>query len=222
VDSDTSAVAICIPWRPQPHRIAAYERVRRFYRDVGLDDLVIIADSDPLRDFNLSDARNRAVQMAGNRGAEVVVVADADTIPDFKVLMRAVKRASRYGRVIYPFTEYVYLGDVNPELLEDFNSAPIERVYTASVGGMVVLTTRLYWELGGFDDCFTRWGYEDNAFLAAAQTLAQVERLEGKVWAFSHDAERDLSGRNPGSYRMSLYRYAQRDPHLMRELVKRW
>lgn len=199
--------------------MAAYERVRRFYREQGYDSRVVVSDSDPSRPFNLSDARNRAVTAAN---AEVVVVADADTIPDPARLDRAIRRAPRYGRVVYPFTEYAYLGDVDPATAEDFESLPVERVYNASVGGMVVLTSGLYWELGGFDDCFTQWGYEDNAFLAVAETLAQVERLDGKVWAFSHEAERDLSRANPGSHRMMLYRYAKRDPHIMRELIKRW
>lgn len=211
-------VAICMPWRPEPHRMAAFERVVAWYGENGY--WVTLGDSDPRRPFNLSAARNDAVRSAGF--ADTVVIADADTLPEPKLLAKAIHRAHRYNRIVYPFTEYHYLGEVDPLTVVDPADVPVQRVYRASVGGLVVAPVKMYWDVGGFDDCFTQWGYEDNAFLMAAEVLGQVERLNGPVWAFSHEAERDLSGNNPGGQRMLLYRYARRDPKLMRELVKRW
>jgi len=210
-------VTVCIPWRPEPHRIAAYERVQQWYRDHGY--YITEGDSRIDKPFNLAAARNDAVKRSH---ADIVIVADADTIPDEKNLHRAIRRARGGQRVVYPFTRYVYLGDVDPAEIEDFDQAPVERIYTESVGGLVVLTQDLYWKLGGFDDCFMQWGYEDNAFLAVAETLSFVERIDGPVYAFSHEAERDLGRTNPGAIRMRLYRFARRDPAVMRELIKRW
>jgi hypothetical protein len=219
VDSATDGVMVCIPWRPQPHRLAAFERVVGWYEDHGYQ--VVLGDSHH-ETFNLAAARNAAVRAAGD--AEIVVVADADTIPEARALMRAIRRATSQPMVVYPFEHYVYLGDVDPATvdLERLAELPHEQTYTHSVGGLLVVQRQLYWELGGHDEGFRRWGYEDTAFEIVAETLARTDRITGSVYAFGHEADRDMSDANPGRSRIQLYRYARRNPKIMRELVHRW
>lgn len=208
LDSATNVtVDVCIPWRAQPDRLAAFDRVMEWWADLGFRP--ILADSDPDYRFNLSQARNAAVAQSS---AEVVIVADADTIPDAKALLRAIRRA-RYNRVVYPFDRYVYLAPG-----QEPGGEP-ERSYTHSFGGLMVLKRSLYWDLGGHDEKFRQWGFEDTAFQLVAETLASTERVPGTVYAYNHSAERDMTTSNPGRARVALYRFARRDAAVMRELI---
>src|ERR1700733_15392965 len=77
---------VCIPWRSQPDRVAAHHRVCTFWQHHGLP--VVMADSDWRQPFQLSEARNSAVRRAST---EVIIVADADTIPDIAGVLEAVE-----------------------------------------------------------------------------------------------------------------------------------
>jgi hypothetical protein len=207
---------VCIPWRPAPDRMAAYARVTGFWKHHGLP--IVEADSTPGVGFSLAEARNRAVRQANT---DVIIVADADTIPDIGTVIAAV---SNPDGVIWPFKEYRHIA---AELVDsaDLMRAPAERTYGASVGGILVCQRDTYWRLGGMDERFERrWGYEDSAFHLVAQTMSTVKRLPGIVFSFNHDVAgpgRDMSEDNPNRARYELYKFASSKPRLMTELLKR-
>jgi Glycosyl transferase family 2 len=208
---------VCIPWRSQPDRVAAHHRVCTFWQHHGLP--VVMADSDWRQPFQLSEARNSAVRRAST---EVIIVADADTIPDIAGVLEAVELvASTPGVIIWP---YIYYRHIPAEYADkaDLFSAPVVAEYRNSVGGVLVTTRSTYWAVGGMDErCARCWGFEDNCFYLAAYTLASVRRLDGVVFSFDHPMERDVSENNPNRSRWQLYQLASGKPHLMRELVKR-
>lgn len=207
--SPMTDVTVCIPYRETPDRQPAYEQVHDWYTNRGYT--IITADTTH-QHFNVAAARNEAVR-AARQG--ILIVADADTIPDETALKLAVQTVDR--SVVYPFNRYQYL---TPEsVYGPLESAVVEREFTNSVGGMFVTDWDTYWLLGGQDERFRRWGAEDNAWFMAADTLASVERIPGVVRAFGHDADRDLSVSNPGLCRRELYRFAHGRPELMRELI---
>lgn len=209
-----TAIDVCIPWRSQPDRVPAFKRVKAWYEDHGYN--VITADSRKHETFNVAASRNLAVSKATS---DVVVVADADTIPDEDALETtfAYLIAHPDAGVVYPFDRYRYLTPESVELPQ--SDWVVDREYQSSVGGMIVCRRDTYWSLGGQDERFSRWGYEDNAFHLAASTLSQVDRIAGVVYAFGHDADRDLSSENPGRSRCQLYRFAEGKPDVMRELI---
>lgn len=228
---DTSVV-VCIPWRSQPDREEAWEYVHRFWR--ATDYPVITADSQNDLPFHLSEARNNAVkgaQLSQTDHNPVIIVADADTVPELDVVKQAVEICREDGHVVYPFTEYRYLssdyllilnhGDPDVQISQ---LAP-RSIKENSVGGLLVTNYWTYWNLGGMDDRFERrWGFEDNAFVAVADTLATVIRLPGVVYSFSHEVEgagRDWSRLNPNYWRNELYQHCYGNQKLMRELIKR-
>jgi hypothetical protein len=60
------------------------------------------------------------------------------------------------------------------------------------VSSVVVMPRRLWDEMGGFDEAFSGWGYEDSAAAAAAQTLGDgIIRMPGDVWHFWHPTARE-------------------------------
>lgn len=208
-------IDVCIPWRSQPDRVPAFKRVKAWYEDRGYN--VITADSRKHDVFNVAASRNLAVSKALS---DVVVVADADTIPDETALGTAVELVTNVpsgSGIVYPFDRYRYLTPESVDLPEA--EWVVDREYRQSVGGMIVSDRDTYWSLGGQDERFSRWGYEDNAFYLAAATLSNVVRIPGVVHAFGHEADRDLSVENPGKSRHQLYRFAENKPDVMRELI---
>ena len=177
---------------------------------------VIEADSDPSLPFNLAVARNNAARRA--QDAEVLVLADADTMPDIASVLAAVDDPQEC--VTYPFQTYWHIPGEWVTRADLFAARPDQK-YNNSVGGIFVCTTETYWGIGGMDERFHPvWGYEDNAFALAAQTLVGIRRLDGRVFSFNHGANRDMSQDNPNKPRYELYRYASGKPDMMRELIR--
>ena len=201
-NAPAEAIDVCVPWRSQPDRVAAFQHVTALWRNAGFN--VILGDSSPDRPFNLSRARNSAVEQATT---DVVVVADADTVPDMNAVQTAIYACRRHGGVWYPFTTYHYLSaTVTPG--DDLNEAPAEQVYQHSVGGLFIIRRTDYWRLGGFDERFQGWGGEDTAFHLAASHLSTTHRIPGTVYAFNHTADRNMRG--PWVQHMARYRQAAR------------
>ena len=203
---------VAIPWRPTPDRLPAHKRIRGFWKHAGIP--VIEADSLPGQPFNLCEARNNAVRKIRT---PIIIVADADTLPDLGALHQAINML-RPGEVIWPYHTYRHIPPdwvTKPDLL----AAPPDRTYHHSVGGIFLTHRGTYWALGGMDEHFTGWGFDDNAFHAAATTLAKVRRLPGTVFSFNHPAHRDTTDTNPNKARFSLYQFATNRPAVMTQLI---
>lgn len=231
IDLRTSVV-VAMPWRPQPDRMEAYEYCRSWWEAEGLE--VIASERDEgltpnqKQPFSLAEARNHCVRLCADLW-DVVIVADADTVPQVGPMEEAIRIASEPGNVVYPFDEYHYLSsNYIPGLLNkgfDIEKLVSRWVMKGSVGGIMVTGVQTYWDLGGMDERFERtWGFEDNAFCAVADTLAKVTRLPGKVYSFSHEVEgagRDWGETNPNYWRNQLYAAAYGKPEMMKALIKR-
>lgn len=173
-------IDVIIPWRPTPERLFAYGKIREFWAATPYN--VIIADSDPRKPFNRAQARNRGVEKATSG---VVVICDADTVPDLTVVRRAI--ASPLG-VIWPFTEWC---EIPANWPDNVMLAPILNRSSKAAGGCWVTTPNQYWRLGGQDERCDSWGWEDRAFHAVAQTLAQCRNLPGVLYSYAHKADRN-------------------------------
>lgn len=225
-DLPLSTWYVCIPYRPQPQREAYFEFVKSFWKCVGYQ--VIVADSDPDQPFSLSEARNNCVRQILEDDA-LIIICDADTVlQDFAVLHDAGSFA-RAGRVVYPFHEYCYMPKSSLDTsqvrrtIDKVGSQTPLYVMPDSVGGCLIVSKKVYWNLGGMDEKFEKtWGYEDNAFKMVADTLASTVRLEGRLYSFQHDVDggRVLREENPNWWRFQLYKHCYKKPQLMRELIK--
>ena len=225
-------VTVCIPWRPSPSRMKAYDRVRGYWAKYFPRWPVITADSDG-EIFSLARARNAAVAQATT---DVVVIADADTLPLLKNVRAAV--ADPVG-ICWPFTQYRVLA-------MDYVDAPLAKLATVKplnswdgegvlgVGGVIVCTTKEYWRLGGQPPEFVGWGWEDTTWSYVVRTLSTAKRIEGPVFAFEHNrdsvdgymqAVADSPGWNRDIHRNKElavpYRNADGRPWLMREILRR-
>jgi hypothetical protein len=192
---------------------------------------VVTADSETSI-FSLAQARNNAVAQAQT---EVVVICDADTIPDLRNVRAAV--TDPVG-ICWPFMHYRILDIEHVDTpFNKLSSVPHLNAWDGEggqgVGGCLVCTTEEYWRLGGQPPEFIGWGYEDTAFVLIVETLSTVKRLPGNIYAFEHNANAEAySGakadspgwdRDPGRNRHLCdgYQNAAGRPWLMREVLRR-
>ena len=214
-------ITVCFPWRPQPDRMDAYHTCKTYWRSHGFN--TVEADSDPTRPFVCNEARNNAARLADT---DIIIIADADTVPEnIKQINTAVERIkSNESDVVYPFTLYRYIPPEWTDKTAYLSIAPIIGETYNSPGGMIVTTQDSFWSINGFDPRFIPGasGFDDTAFMLAAQTLLATSRIYGTVYSFDHPVSviRDYGDDNPNKTRYSLYEYATQDPALMRELVK--
>ena len=102
-----ASVTAFVPWRPAASRVPAFEFVLDWYARHLPEFAVRTIDTDD-EPFVLAACRNRAVATADPD--EVVVVGDADTLPEPEALRAAVAAARTSGLVHLPYTEYRWLG----------------------------------------------------------------------------------------------------------------
>lgn len=181
--------------------------------------------------FNCAASRNIAVAAADT---EVVVVADADTVPDSIGQVDAAVELVVDGvaDLVYPFTEFRHI-DKRWALEPAYWRAPAQRRYPDSPGGIFVLTKRTLRRFGGFDERFAAglsangscFGFDDTAFRIVAETLGVVRRVPGIAWSFNHATDprgapaRDFGRTNPNRARWIQYRAAAGNPAAIAELI---
>ncbi|HEY9370052.1 galactosyltransferase-related protein [Streptomyces sp.] len=217
-------VAVVIPWRGgDPDRERHHEVVRARLRDVFPDAWHIDADSGH-HPFNRAGSRNRGVRMAQDVGAGVVVVNDADTIPEPGPLRAAVQQAAADGCLHTPYTRFVGLTEAGTR--DYLAGLPLQRCgvdleYGFSVGGVFVIRPDAWWRAGGMNKRFTAWGSEDMAFRRAADTLlGPTVRHDGTIVHLWHPpASRSGAAVNAGWDLAARYTAAAGDRVAMAALV---
>lgn len=215
------AVTVIIPWRPAPSRETAFVALTRWYAREFPEFTVHTVDTED-DVFVLAACRNRGI--ADAYPDDVVVVNDADTIPEPGALRDAVTAARTSGLVHLPYTAYHWLGAAGTsQYLAGVDPRECEfELVRGACSGVYVTTPRTWAAHGGQDERFRGWGYEDAAWNLAHQTLlgAPPQRHEGRVYALHHVAETRAGARfDANAALMERYRSAAGDLDAMRSLV---
>lgn len=212
---------VVIPWRPAPSRLAAFEFLTSWYAENVPEATVRTVDTDD-DVFVLAACRNLAVASVAQD--EVVVINDADTIPEPEALRAAVAAAGASGRVHLPYTEYHWLGaEGTAQLRAGTPAAQCEfELVQGACSGVYVTTARTWAAHGGQDERFRGWGFEDAAWYLAHSTVFGEPpiRHEGTVYALHHVAEVRAGSRyDANAALMEQYRAAAGDPAAMAQLL---
>ena len=213
---------VVIPWRPQESRLAALDAVTAWYREnLPNADLRLVDCHDDV--FNLAQARNLGVASVDDPDA-VVVIGDADTLPQRDALLAAIAGAADSGRVHLPYTEYRWLGASGTAQFTA--GTPLEQtefeLVRGACSGVYVTTPRTWASHGGQDERFRGWGFEDAAWYLAHETILgePPRREEGLVFALHHVAQaREGEQYDANAALMERYRSVAGDPSGMLALV---
>lgn len=215
-------LTVIIPWRAQPSRVAAFDAVVDWYRASIPDVNIVTIDSDQ-EIFNLSRCRNLGIDGVIDPHG-VIVVNDADTIPQLAPLREAIDAAATSGVVHLPYTEYHWLGAAGTAQYAD--GMPLEdcnfELVRGACSGVYVTTPASWWSHGGQDERFRGWGFEDAAWHLAHETLLgeAPRRHLGTVFALHHEPElREGPQYDANAGLMQQYRDAATNPIAMRQLV---
>jgi glycosyltransferase involved in cell wall biosynthesis len=186
-------IGIVIPWRSQISRIPAFEAVVKWYNQ-NLPDAKIYYPDRPGPVWLPAATRNDGVKMAEADGVDIIIMNDADTIPEINPLKEAIAAAYSDGMFHNPYTNYRMLKErgtrqhlVKKHPIKDCSFLP----WDSSCYGTVVFTPSAWWEIGGMDEKFKQWGYEDTAQQVAHKVIHGTDFIkhQGTCYAMGHEPQ---------------------------------
>lgn len=187
----------------------------------ALPDVPILTFDSGHQPFNRAASRNGGVAQSG---AEIVVVCDGDAIAQPGPLADAIGAAAD-GKLHLPYTECRLLtqdGSDCVQLGDDPSTARVWHTNPNSVGGCVVVAYETWRSVGGWDERFTNWGFEDTAFWAAVDTLFGMVRHAGTLFDLWHIDKRGIGSPQwqAGMTLCDRYTDARGNPSAMRALIE--
>ena len=221
--------SVLIPYRPS-HRLRAktFDWITRRYKKLLPEAELCVADSND-EEFSRSQARNNAFSLATT---DILLVADADTVPERDAILRGIELLDQQVPWVVPYDTYFNLGvEKTQEILKhgphldiEFKNEDCEHIVMSTAG--MLLMRRSAWEtVGGYDERFIGWGYEDNSFQLALDVLVgrHVRVHEGRGIHMWHPAPETVRFAQPMiDYNRRLYEQyvkASRNPERMKRLV---
>lgn len=177
--------------------------------------------------FNRSAAINLAARKAGEW--DVALIIDADVIlDDPRQAYTAAHTAQEAGKLVAAFTYRNNLSRRGTDKLlaghsKDDWSRDVERVYHDQHSSVIAVPFELFNEVGGFDEGFRGWGFEDTAFAVATETFSGPRvTMPGIVWHLWHPTAPEKShspARMANWNRVNRYKDIIGDRDAMRALL---
>lgn len=182
---------VIIPWRlrSSEQRQENMRAVVANYRAAGFDVAL-----SPLDEASWSPGAARNAGAKGSRRS-VIVFADADTLCDPGQVEEAAWRAGREPGLVFAYDLYLRLDEAaSDRVLAGFhpmNVAGEPPIFGSASMGAVAISRESFREVGGFDELYHGWGFEDLAFAAACAKLWPLRRVSGPVFHLWHGPRRN-------------------------------
>lgn len=177
-------VVIVVPWRGGDRtRQEMWGVVRPYLDDFGWP----IYLGDRPGPWARGAAINAGARQAGDW--DVMVVADADTVPESKPVRTAVLLAHERAGAIRPHDTLWMLNEVETIKFvaggpENVRRSPKSLI---NAGGGLLVVERSAWErVGGYDETFVGWGHEDTHLNTRLLIQTHWDRIPGTAWHLWH------------------------------------
>jgi len=155
------------------HRDRLWSHSRRVWSEM-FPDWTLVEGHHDHGPFNRSAAINQAAEAAGPWNVAVII--DCDVLPVEEAVRRAVKVASSETRAAAGFDVRLNLNQRGTEKILRGYKGPWERMVQSKhplcKSGALAVSRELWDAVGGFDELFVGWGFEDTAFEIACHTVS--------------------------------------------------
>jgi hypothetical protein len=143
--------------------------------------------------FNRAKALNMASQAAGDW--DMAIIIDSDIFIAEEQVREGLQRAAESGLVTWPFTQWKGLTQTGTGVMmtqlvgwtsdQDIEEL-VEKTNPVSWSCCIIMPRSAWDTIGGFDERFEGWGFEDMAFQSAAVGLVGHDRMAGAVYHLWH------------------------------------
>lgn len=219
-------IGLVIPWRETPSRIKPLEMVLDWYK-TNLPDIEIIYADKPGEFWCASGSRNLGVRKAQEAHCDVVILNDADTLPELAPLLEAIEQCQTDGMVHNPYRLCKYFDMRMSELIYSGMDMRVLKhtLYTEANGGIWVCTPETWWSVGGMDEKFLQWGGEDNVFELAHTVIkgSKLVKHDGTIHCLGHQTQIHDPGftyHHTRNFELYWLYYSATTPERMLALVK--
>ncbi|MEO7665519.1 MAG: hypothetical protein ABIU97_00620 [Dehalococcoidia bacterium] len=180
------------------HRDQLWEWCRRRWETL-CPDIDIVEGHHEVGPFNRAAAINTAAELADADGRwDVAVVLDSDVFVPIPNVRKAIKSAAA-GKVTWAHRRWRGISESDTaRLIKDpdgFGPVPaqgrdmdliVEKTTPISWSCCVAIPRATFDDMGGFDERFSGWGFEDGAWSALARGLYAWDRIEGDIYHWWH------------------------------------
>jgi hypothetical protein len=178
-------VVTLVPWRAgDPAREKYWAHVRPHLESLGFP--LFTGDSEG--PWARAAACNAAALSAG--AWEIALVADADTVLDPDAVSRTIERVERTRGAARPHDHRWMLNSAASKLFlrRGAGRMILGRQLTADApgGGALIVHREAFDEVGGYDERFVGWGFEDSAMNIELATTRGWERMPGDAFHLWH------------------------------------
>ena len=145
--------------------------------------------------YNRSWGLNIGAMLKGSKEG-ILCLTDADLLVPPGFLRKGLAAFQSGSLAFLPFEEVLYLDkDSTRRLIEDHPADALDwhkrsdlkgQLFNTSQGGCIWVDARLYRRIGGHDEGFRGWGYEDRAFIHRLKSASSVRRLPGRLLHLFH------------------------------------
>lgn len=197
---------VIVPWRDHgnPLRLNAYHRVCRHLTGRGLAPISL-----PVSPWSPGAARNAGAKIALD---EVLVFNDADTICPAGQIRAAIVSAKASGSLVYAYTVYQR---------EDPDGRVMQEMVNPPSMGCAAIRRDAFRQIGGFDERFRGWGYEDIDFAERCMAeLGPILRIDGHarhLWHGERRSDDAPEDSDPDQVKGNLALFRARFDALLRE-----
>lgn len=181
------STVILVPRRPDNgHRDTLWAYAKPTWAELGFP---IVEGDDLDGPFNRSAALNRASALAGKW--DTAILLDSDVLVNSKQVLDAIELSKTMERVVFPFRTYQALNaGMTTHIMEGFKgnwAKGLRATFYDNKSACVVVPRKVWDAVGGFDERFIGWGWEDVAFsLVTSSYAGNFMRIPGDLWHLHH------------------------------------